>query len=145
MKYSLRKSFSFRRGKKARDVDLRNSNSNLVKSKTRRSSSSSSSLIDRNKVKVFEPRYDIHSTDEDEDNDDDQQLVSSLNKTRPLNRFTEHIRRSFRNPLQHRSSPQSINPPLSNISIGLTSPLIIEENRIDQRGKLSTQINQSYE
>ena len=147
MKYSLRKSFSLRRGKKLRDVDLRNSDSNLVKpvkSQKRRSSSSSSSL-DRNKSKVFEPRYDIHSSD-DEDNDDNQQLVSSSTKVRPFNRLTDQIRRSFRNTLHRRSTPDQTNsilpsPPI--VSIGLTSPLIMEENQIDQRRKTSTQINQS--
>lgn len=142
MKHSLRKSFSLRRGKKHRDVDLRNSDSNLVKpvkSPKRRSSSSSSSL-DRNKTKVFEPRYDIHSSD-DEDNNDNRQLVSSSTKLRPLNRLTDRIRRSF----HRRSTPdqtKSIPRPL-NVSIGLTSPLIIEENQIDQQRKTSTQINQS--
>ncbi|CAF1069133.1 unnamed protein product [Adineta steineri] len=114
MKYSLRKSFSYRRRKEKHD-DL-----NLVKpvksksflQRQRRCSSSSppppqstalphSSSSEKVKSKVFEPRYDIYSNNDDGDDDENDDPFSSSKKTRirPLDRLTNQIRKSFRNTL----------------------------------------------
>ena len=152
MKYTLRKSFSFHRRKGSHDIhpsietnDSSNSNLNLVKpvksksflQRRRRHSSSPSSSSDKTKSKVFEPRCDMHSNDEDDD-----EPFSSLTNTRtgPFDRLTYRIRQSFRNILtRQRSRLESINSkkrlimekndqnqvlyPLA--STGLTSPLIM--------------------
>jgi hypothetical protein len=148
MKYSLRKSFNARRRKEIPSDDpiypridangCSNSNSNLVnpvKSKSSRRCSSS----DKNKSKVFEPRYDVPSNDDDDD--DDEPFSSSENtRTRPFDRLTYQIRKSFRNTLTRHESPNSNLRLISNkndensqkipilpptISTGLTSPLPI--------------------
>jgi hypothetical protein len=175
MKYSLRKSFSYRRRKEIHDDDhvhpridtdgCSNSNLNLVKpvkSKNflqRRSSSSQST--DKIKSKVFEPRYDIHSNDND---NEDEPFSSSINpRTRPLDRLTHQIRKSFLNTLtRQRSRLESTNSnkrlllnkndefPILHptISTGLTSPLTmsIKNEQIKssvKRKKASTQMSQS--
>jgi len=161
MKNSLRKSFTYRRRKETHDdnhvyttIDTNtcsNSNSNLVKpvkskSFLQRRSSSSSPPADETKSKVFEPRHDIHSNDDDDDDDDnDDPFTSSINsRTRPFDRLTYQIRKSFRNTLtRQRSRLESTNSnkrlifkktdenqkefPILHptITTGLTSPLII--------------------
>jgi len=159
MKYSLRKSFSYRRRKEIHDDDhvqsridtnaCSNSNLNLVKPVKSKNflqlRSSSSQSTDKIKSKVFEPRYDIHSNDED---DEDDPFSSSRNsRTRPLDRLTHQIRKSFRNTLtRQRSRLESTNSnkrlllnkneefPILHptISTGLTSPLpiLIENEQI---------------
>lgn len=143
MKYSFRKSFSSRRRRRRRedDDDLRNanpicsnSNSNLVnpvKKKTRRSSPT----FDETKSKVFEPRYDVHSSDDEEEEEEKNQPFSSSSKLRSFHRLTHQIRQSFRktrrqqtprSKLDDDQNPISILPPT--ISIGLTSPLSKEDN-----------------
>jgi hypothetical protein len=163
MKYSLRKSFSSRRRKEIPDDDhvypridanaCSNSNSNLVKPvksksflrRQRRSSSPppTSQSSDQIKSKVFEPRHDGQS------DDDDEPFSSSRNPpTRPLDRLTYQLRKSFRRSLpRQRSRLESINsnkrliskkneenqtqipilPPT--ISTGLTSPLTIDQRK----------------
>jgi hypothetical protein len=190
MKYSLRKSFNSRRRRKEIPDDdhiypridangCSNSNSNLVKpvksksflQRQRRHSSSppsTSQSSDKNKSKVFEPRYDVHSND---DEDDEDPFSSSENTpTRPFDRLTYQIRKSFRNTLSRpRSRIESTNsnkrlllnkknenqkqipilPPA--ISTGLTSPLpiAVQNNHLKTSVKqrkapvASTQMNQS--
>jgi len=137
MKYSLRKSFSYRRRKETHDNDdehvypridannCSNSKLNLVKQveskhflqrRRRRSSPPPPTpllppSLSSNKIKtsVFEPRYDIYSNEDDEVDDDP---FPSLTKTpvRPLDRFTSQIRKSFRNTLtRQRSRLESTN------------------------------------
>lgn len=125
MKYSLRKSFSFRRRKNLPHDDddhhntridqniCSNSNSNLVKgnqSKTflrrRRCSSSSpppppslSSSITTNKTKSKASKQ-LYNNHIDDDDDDDDPFSSSNNpRMRPLDKLTYQIRKSFRNTL----------------------------------------------
>lgn len=126
MKYSLRKSFSFRRRKNLPHDDddhhntridqniCSNSNSNLVKgnqSKTflrrRRCSSSSpppppslSSSITTNKTKSKASKQLYNNHIDDDDDDDDDPFSSSNNpRMRPLDKLTYQIRKSFRNTL----------------------------------------------
>ena len=145
MKYSLRKSFNHhrRRRKENSDDDDKNSIypkidtnscSNLVKpiksKKFLRHQSSSSSPIrsnDKNKSKVFEPRYDVQS------DSDDEPFSTSINlPKRSFERLTHQIRKSFRNTLTRKNS--NLNKTNNNqtqfsilypyISTGLTSPLV---------------------
>jgi hypothetical protein len=180
MKYTLRKSFSFHRRKETQDDDqicpridtngCSTSNSNLVKPvksksflqrRRRHSSSPSPPPPDKIKAKVFEPRYDTHSNDGDED--DDQPFSSLINsRVRPFDRLTHQIRKSFRNTLtRQRSRLESTNSnkrlvpdknnenqiPYPIASTGLTSPLTltIENNPVKRRKAplAPTQMNQS--
>ncbi|CAF2124489.1 unnamed protein product [Rotaria magnacalcarata] len=125
MKYSLRKSFSYRRRKEPLDDDhtnpridthgLSNSNSNLVKSnqsksflrRQRRYSSSppARSSPDRTSSKSSDHGYNnhmnyVHDDDVDCDNDDPFSLASNTKtRVRPFDRLTNQIRKSFRNTL----------------------------------------------
>jgi hypothetical protein len=129
MKYSLRKSFSYRRRKDIHHDDHVNpridqhsgSNSNLVKSnqsktflrRGRRYSSSPpppSSSPNRTKSKPSEHPYNNHVNDDDDDDNDP--FSSSLNantRLRPLDKLTDQIRKSFRNTLTRRSRLESTN------------------------------------
>lgn len=109
MKYSLRKSFSFRRRRETLDDDQTSpklesttnstSNSNLFPTKkSNKTFLSHSQSTNKNKSKLFEPRSDIQSND-----DDDEPFINS--HQRPFDRFTSQIRRSFRNTL-HRPRPR---------------------------------------
>jgi hypothetical protein len=183
MKYSLRKSFNARRRKEIPDDDhiypridandCSYSSTNLVKpvksksflQRQRRHSSSSppppstSQSSDKNKSKVFEPRYDVPLND-----DDDDPFSSSENtRTRPFDRLTYQIRKSFRNTLTRHESINSNLRLISNkndenlqhipilpptICTDLTSPLPISvENDHTKasvkRKKVPTQMNQS--
>lgn len=187
MKYSLRKSFSYRRRKETHDDDhvyprldtngYSNSNSNLVKpaksrkflQRQRRSSSPIPS--DQIKSKVFEPRYDIYSNDENENDDDPFSSTTTATATktrpRPLDRLTNQIRKSFRNTLsrprprlESNNSNKHLIPNKNDaeqqqqhtqlypmLSTGLTSPLIKpEEDEKPKRRKAPlapTHMNQS--
>jgi hypothetical protein len=122
MKYSLRKSFNYRRRKEIHDDDhvnpridqngCSNSNSNLVKANqsknflTRRRRYSSSppppSSPDKTKSKASAHRYNNHINDDDDDDDDDDPFTSSDNantRLRPFDKLTYQIRKSFRNTL----------------------------------------------
>ncbi|CAF1407697.1 unnamed protein product [Adineta ricciae] len=180
MKYSLRKSFSYRRRKETHDDDhvyprldangYSNSNSNLVKTaksrkflhRQRRSSSPIPS--DQIKSKVFEPRYDIYSNDENENDDDPFASATTKTRPRPFDRLTNQIRKSFRNTLsrprprlESNNSNKRLIPNKNDaeqhtqlypmLSTGLTSPLIKpEENEKPKRRKAPlapTHMNQS--
>ncbi|CAF2864601.1 unnamed protein product [Rotaria sp. Silwood2] len=164
MQNSLRKSFRYRLRKKPHTDDhvypridandCSNSKLNLVKPvksksflqrRRRRHRSSSSSPLsplsssEQAKSKVFEPRYDIHY------NSDDDPFPSSINPhSRPFDRLTYQIRKSFRNTLRRQrprfgstnsnnhlilnknDENQILNPILyPKLSTGLTSPLTI--------------------
>jgi hypothetical protein len=177
MKYSLRKSFSYRRRTELHDDDqiyprldandCSNSNSNLVKTtkknrrflrRERRFSSSpspgvpppastvSSLSLSKKQSKKCEPAYKNHLEHDDRADDDDDPF-SSLNKsnvsrTRPFDRLTNQIRKSFRNTLTRpRARLEStnsnkrlifnsndVNPPVNSvmppISTGLSSQVI---------------------
>jgi hypothetical protein len=178
MKYSLRKSFNARRRKEIPDDDhiypridgniCSNSNSNLVnpvKSKSFLQRQQRCSTSDKNKSKVFEPRYDAHSCGDD---DEDEPFSSSENtRIRPFDRITYQLRKSFRNTLTRRRSrfesinsdkhlildkkdetPQTIPILPPTISTGLTSPLTIsvenDPGKIPiKRKKPPIQMNQS--
>ena len=127
MKYSLRKSFSYRRRVELDDehtsprLDANgcsNSNLNLVKSKKktknflqrrRRFSSSppppSPPPIvpeqSKSKSKLSEPRYSHHINIDDENDDDDDPFTSAktANRVRPIDRLTYQLRKSFRGTL----------------------------------------------
>jgi len=120
MKYSLRKSFNYRRRKEIHDDDhvnpridqngCSNSNSNLVKvnqSKnflTRRRRYSSSppppSSPDKTKSKASAHPYNNHINDDDDDDDDPFSSSDNANtRLRPFDKLTYQIRKSFRNTL----------------------------------------------
>jgi hypothetical protein len=120
MKYSLRKSFSYRRRKDVPEDDhvypridangCSNSNSNLVKPnqsksflrRRRRCSASPPPpplSPDKTQSKTCEHRYSNHINYED---DEDDPFTSSTNPNtniRPFNKLTNQIRKSFRNTL----------------------------------------------
>ena len=146
MKYSLRKSFSFRRRKEIVDDEpinqridqnnCSNSNSNLVKTKQskkfstrqRRYSSSpppSSSSPDKIKTKTKASTHPYNNHIDDDDDDDPFSPSSDINnRVRPLDKLTYQIRKSFRNTLtRQRSRLESNN---SNKRLILNS---IDENR----------------
>ncbi|UJR13416.1 hypothetical protein I4U23_000431 [Adineta vaga] len=171
MKYSLRKSFSYRRRKETHDDEYvyprldangcSNSNLNLVKpvkskkflQRQRRSSSPIST--NQTKSKVFEPRYDIYSND-DNDADDDPFTSTKTTRPRPFDRLTNQLRKSFRNTLTRprtRLESNTSNKRLifnkndtenhlqhatlyPTLSTGLTSPLIIPN--ANEQSKIST-------
>jgi hypothetical protein len=123
MKYSLRKSFSYRRRKEIHDDDnvnpridqngCSNSNSNLVKEnqskkflrRRRRYSSSppppSSPDKIKTKSKKSEHPYNNHINDADDDDDPFSSSSSSNanSRVRPFDKLTYQIRKSFRNTL----------------------------------------------
>lgn len=122
MKYSLRKSFGYRRRKDTPEDDhtnqridphgFSNSNSNLVKSnqsksflRRRRRYSSSPPPPDNTNLKSSDHSYNnqiSYSHDDDVDYDEDDPFsLSSNSKTRvrPLDKLTNQIRKSFRNTL----------------------------------------------
>ena len=160
MKYSFRKSFSSRRRRKdLPDVDLRNdnpicsnSNSNLVnpvKRKTRRSLPS----FDGHKSEVFEPRYDVHSSGDEDDDENNQPFSSSSSnfRLRPFDRLTHQIRQSFRRTRREQAPTRSklddengisILPPT--ISIGLTSPLPTDDHRENLIDKDKSNLHRSF-
>jgi hypothetical protein len=131
MKYSLRKSFSFRRRKEIHDDDhvnpridqngCSNSNSNLVKTNqsknflTRRRRYSSSTpppaSPDQTKSKTCAHRYNNHINDADDDDDDPFSSSANENtRLRPFDKLTYQIRKSFRNTLtRQRSRLESTN------------------------------------
>lgn len=131
MKYSLRKSFSYRRRTDLHDDDhvnprienqiATNSNSNLVKTnqsksflrRHRRRYSSSpppSASPDRIKSKTFQLPYNNHVNDEDDDDDDPFSSSTNANtRVRPFDKLTNQIRKSFRNTLTRRSRLESTN------------------------------------
>jgi hypothetical protein len=129
MKYSLRKSFGYRRRKEIHDDDhvnpriehnvCSNSNSNLVKTnqskkflrRRRRYSSSPPppSSPDRTKSKKSEHPYNNHINDADDDDDPFSPSSNTSTRIRPLDKLTYQIRKSFRNTLTRRSRLESTN------------------------------------
>ncbi|CAF1298580.1 unnamed protein product [Adineta ricciae] len=134
------------------DHPVTSSNSHLVKSKQsksflrrRRYSSSPprSSSPNRNKTKTSEHPYNNHINDEDDDDDPFSTSANSNPRLRPFDKLTDQIRKSFRNTLtRQRSRLESnnsnkrlifksndenhpVNPLISPISTGLTSPITL--------------------
>ena len=210
MKYSLRKSFSFRRRKNRHHDDddhpntridqniCSNSNSNLVKgnqskkfSRRRRCSSSSppppppslsssttTAAANKTKSKASKQLYNNHIDDDDDADGDDDPFSSSNNtRMRPLDKLTYQIRKSFRNTLTRQrprlesnnsnkrlisttnDENRPVNPIVTPVSTGLTSPIISltetvlsdekeKSKAVTKRRKAPlapTHINQSYE